>query len=253
MTEQGMAEHSAFKGVPVFPAQGVPEQKAEEAKQLEAELEQRYRRTPGLHTDVVFEFTRDPAYLQQYYAMRARIYTEKWQLEHFPTEPDEFDQRGMILIARKGRQVVAGIRMLIRTPRSTKPLQIEADGIDLQNALPELHLDRVSYCELSRFARLPDYRGGDFAIQINRALKRKAIAHGVKYGFMLAPVSQTRSYRVINRHEGEEYVICDQVPIPDHEDFEGIRMMLSYFVYPEHFEGPDEYGVLHTVEEEAAV
>lgn len=215
-------------------------------KALESDLEQRYQRYVGLHRDVTFEFTRDPALLQQYYELRWRMYTEKWGLEHFPTGPDEFDERGMMLIARRDKLVVAGIRMLIRSPRMNKPLQIEADGIDLRQELPDLHLDRVPYCELSRFARLPEYRGPEFAVQINRALKRKAIAHGVKYGFVLSPRSQARSYRLINQHEGESYVICDQVPIPDHEDLEGIRMVLSYFVYPERFVGEDEYGVLHT-------
>jgi|GEM_PF-1665077 len=216
---------------------------------LENELEQRYQRHSGLHKDVTFEFTHDPALLQQYYDLRWRMYTQKWGLEHFPTGPDEFDERGMMLIARKDKLVVAGIRMLIRSPRSNKPLQIEADGIDLRHHLPDLCLDRVSYCELSRFARLPEYRGPEFAVQINRALKRKAIAHGVKYGFVLSPRSQARSYRLINQHEGESYVICDQVPIPDHEDFEGIRMVLSYFVYPDHFVGEDEYGIMHTADE----
>lgn len=220
-----------------------------EREMLENELEQRYQRRTGLHTDIIFEFTHDPVLLQQYYDLRWRMYTQKWGLEHFPTGPDEFDERGMMLIARKDKLVVGGIRMLIRSPRTNKPLQIEADGIDLRHELPELNLEHVSYSEMSRFARLPEYRGPEFAVQINRALKRKAIAHGVKYGFVLSPRSQARSYRVINQHEGEQYVICDHVPIPDHEDFEGIRMVLSYFAYPDHFVGEDEYGVMHKADE----
>lgn len=232
-----MVEQVYVTEPPVTPGAGFSEQEV-----LENELEQRFQRRFNPHTDVVLEFTHDPVLLQQYYALRTRIYVQKWGLEHFPDGPDEFDNRGMILVARKDKLVVAGVRMLIRSPRSNKPLQIEADGIDLRHELPELNLEKVSYCELSRFARLPEYRGGDFAIQINRALKRKAIAHGVKYGFMLSPRSQARSYRLINQHEGEEYVICDHVPIPDHDDFEGIRMMLSYFVYPDQYEGEDECG-----------
>ncbi len=220
---------------------------------LENELQQRYQRYSGLHKDVTFEFTRDPALLQQYYDLRWRIYTEKWGLEHFPNGPDEFDERGMVLVARKDKLVVAGIRMLVRSPRMNKPLQIEDDGIDLRQELPELNLAHVAYCELSRFARLPEYRGPEFAVQINRACKRKAIAHGIKYGFVLSPRSQARSYRLINQHEGEKYVICDHVEIPDHDDFEGIKMMLSYFEYPERFVGEDEYGVLHTGNEVSAL
>lgn len=207
----------------------------------EKELEQRYARKITPHADLTFEFTRDPALLHQYYLLRQRVYTEQWGLRNFSAEPDAFDRRGMILVVRKGRLVVAGIRMVIRMPRSRKPLQIETDGIDLRKELPELHLERTPYCEFSRFACLPEYRGADMFVRIYRALKRKAIAHRLRYGFVLAPHSQIRNYRMMSRFEGEEYIIREDVPVPDHEDFEGIRMVLSYFSYLG-FEGEDEYG-----------
>lgn len=214
----------------------------------EGELEQCYTRRIRPHTDLVYEFTHDPALLQQYYAVRQRLYTEKWGLEHFPEGPEDFDKRGMILVVRSGKLVVGGVRMLIRSPRINKPLQIEADGINLQEYLPQLQLEHNSYCEISRLALLPEFRGIDTSICIYRVLKRKAVAHKVKYGFVLAPYSQIRNYRLMSKIEGEDYVTCENVPIPDHDDFEGIRMTLSYFVYPERYEGEDEYGQRIVVE-----
>ena len=217
---------------------------------MEDELIRRFRRGITPHRELVFEFTKDPACLHQYYDLRERMYAECLGLKHFSGAEDESDRNSMILIARKGNQVVGGARMNIRNPRNETLLPMEEHGVELQKLLPELELEHTTYCEFSRLARLPDYRGAEFAVQMNRAFKRKAIAHGVQYCFVLASQSQTRNYRRINLIDRDEYIIRDDIGIYPHPIYEGLKMVLSYLEYPPVFEGMDEYNQMHMIGEE---
>ena len=81
----------------------------------------RYLRAPRA-AGRVFEFTRDPAYLHQYYLLRARLSNGIATFSQIFAQADEADKRSHILVARRGNQVIAGVRLTVSGPRQPQPL-----------------------------------------------------------------------------------------------------------------------------------
>lgn len=197
-----------------------------------ASLERRFSRPPVVAgtEGIFFEFTNDTALLEQYYLLRRDVYIRAWDLENFPLQ-DEYDTRCHTLIMRKGLQCVGGVRLILRNPRSRLKLPMEAAGVDLRQALPNVPLEHQTYGEVSRMARLPDYRGFDYTLLIHAHLRRKAHAVGMRYGFMLSPASNARMYRRVGTMTQDRYTVLDHVHVPEREEYEGIRMLASCIDY----------------------
>lgn len=197
-----------------------------------AALERRFSRvTPPISPEAVTcEFTNDPALLEQYYLLRREVYVRAWELDHFPLK-DEYDRNCHTLIMRLGRQCVGGVRMILRTPRSRTLLPMEAAGVDLHDALPGINLEYQTYGEISRMARLPDYRGFNYTLLIHGHLRRKAHALGMRYGFMLSPAANARMYRRVGHMTRDGYHVLEHIHVPQREEYEGIRMMASCIDY----------------------
>ncbi len=132
---------------------------------------------------------------------------------------------------RLGRQCVGGVRMILRTPRSRLKLPMEAAGVDIRHALPGIDLTYQTYGEISRMARLPDYRGFEYTLEVHQHLRRKAHALGMRYGFMLSPASNARMYRRVGQMTQDSYHVLEHVNVPQKEEYEGIRMMASCIDY----------------------
>lgn len=178
--------------------------------------------------EITFEFTRDPALLQQYYNLREQMYIRVWGLKHFAASEDALDKRSHILVARKGKYVIGGARITTRPPGSAKLLPMEKNGeVDLQALLPELHLSECKYAEFSRLAVDREYLGGALSRLIYQQLNRKSIALRIKHVFAIAPVVQARNYKKTYNAMGLNYKILTNVNVPDREEYEGIRMCLS--------------------------
>ena len=211
-------------------------------------LERRFSRlsNESVLDDVVYEFTKDPALLEQFYHLRRDMYLRTWGLSDFPLK-DADDTRSHTLILRVGRQCVGGVRMIIRTPRSRKGLPMEQAGVSLENALEGVNLKRISYCEISRLARLPEYRGFEYTLGVHCHLRRKALAHDVRYAFILSPGSNARMYRRTIVNEAEPYHILDHVKVPEKEEYEGIRMMVSAIDYAPAFAAKEAQSAPETI------
>ncbi len=192
-------------------------------------LENRYARPKRLSQSVVYEFTREPGLLFQYYQVRERMYSKIWGLSNFSGGEDEIDRRSHILIARKGNLCVGGARMVVRTPRKPLKIPMEMYGVDLVSALPEYNLEYKSYAEISRVAFLDEYANGDCTREVFRHIFRKVVANGIHYVFTMAPAIQIRANRKNAQAIGVESILLDQVKIPEHPEFEGIRMFAQVF------------------------
>ncbi len=202
------------------------------AAQKEKELELRFSRPARQAEKVTFEFTRDPALLQQYYRIREQMYNDVWHLTNFDGSEDEFDRQSHILIARIGKQCVGGLRIGIKLPRSTAPLPMEAAGdFDLRKLVPEMKLEYVAYAELSRYAFLHEYSSHEIMAELSANIRRKLLTYDVHYAFMKSPLIIARRHRVTSAYTGEIYKILSKVNLPEHEEHEGIRMVLSYIDY----------------------
>ena len=99
--------------------------------------------------DAVYEFTTDLDLLHQYYVMRS-IHLSKVLPTVVPAEADPYDERSEIMVVRIGRQVVGGARILLKRNPRDPALYIERGGFNLPDALPELDLNSVTYCEISK-------------------------------------------------------------------------------------------------------
>ena len=141
--------------------------------------------------DIAYEFTRDEGYLHQYYLLRSQLMGRAlgWQI---PVEPDQYDKRSHILIARLGNQVVGGARIIVRSPRNNQPLPLETDTFNLINELPDLELGNKKYCEYSRFVLLEEFQHSRVPLIMFSRLYEKSRALNLDYGFSSVSSSAAR-------------------------------------------------------------
>ncbi len=208
---------------------GVIAMQPDNREQIEKEMVQRFLRVPRQtnYGDIVYEFTRDPALLQQYYELRQYMYTHRISSPCYEAKPTPHDKVGKILVARMGKLCVGGVRMIIKTPRSRHNLTLEDDGVDIKTLLPEYGLEHTAYTEYSCLVRLPEFRGHDFILHYHEAARRKAKAYGAKYIFYISSGEHARNYRVMFRNHKDKCRIFDHIEIPDQERYEGTKMVLS--------------------------
>lgn len=213
-------------------------------------LSRRFRAEPLNQKPVEYEFTRDPGLLHQYYLLREQMFINVWGLHHFVGREDQFDKLAHILIAKLGNLCIGGARILVKFPNASQRLPLENDDFNLEQLLPELNLREKRYGEFSRLALLPEFRGGKYTRQMYRHLNSKALECKLDYVFALAPLSQARSYRSSYRAMGFDYVIREDLAVPDREEFEGIRMCLSMLNLTPFYTGqhnPALYEELETI------
>jgi hypothetical protein len=195
----------------------------------ERELSSRYARSPRAATEITYEFTKDKGLLHQYYVLREQMFVNVWGLTHFSGEEDAIDKRSHILVARKGNQVVGGLRLTVKTPRLKAGLPVEGEDFNLSKELPSLSLENLKYGEISRLVQLPEYTNTDCMVELCKNLRRKSVALGLQYVFCIAPKALCKRYKMICRVINLSVVSLDEVIIPDREGYEGISMHLMYF------------------------
>ena len=191
-------------------------------------LEERYS-TPSMDlSNLVFEYTKDPALLQQYYELRASAYRRVWQLDDFPAQEDKYDQRSHILVVRNGNLVIGGVRLTVKTPRRALSLPMEQNGFSLSAALPSHGLEYLKHGELSRLVIPEEYTQTVLLTDIIRQLHRKANALGLSYLFAIGPAATARHYRRCYHALDHNFGILNEVEIPEEDGHFGIRMYLMY-------------------------
>lgn len=216
-TSESLAAMPAQAELPVQPLLAL-------SAQREEELYRRYSRIQKPKPEVVYEFTRDPGLLHQYYQLRGEEYYRSWGETNYTHGPDEYDAKAHILIIRHGNQCVGGVRLIVKTPRSKGLLPVESDDFRLSELLPELNLDNCKYGEYSGFVMLPEFRDGyrDLFLQ----LYRKGRAIGLKYGFSAATLAQARMYRSISNYAGLDFTMLSDLNPVHKEVYSGQKMCL---------------------------
>ncbi len=190
-------------------------------------LTRRFSRLAKKPQKIVYEFTRDPGLLHQYFHLREDMFISVWGLKKFCGQHEIFDDISDILIARRGRQCIAGGRLTISTPEARKMLPLEKVDFMLADLFPELDLHECTYGEFSRLAILPEFRGGAVFPEIARRFIKRAIDQGVEYAFNIAPQPLARSYRQAVQLFGLSWSVRHDIPVPDREEYEGIKMVMS--------------------------
>ena len=176
--------------------------------------------------ELTYEFTKDPALLQQYYIIRESCYKEVWGLKVFSGAEDSHDRCGDILIVREGEKVVGGGRVVVRYSNSPeKRLPMETDEYLLHELLPEIGSDRVVIGEIGRIAISHEYRGNKLS-QIGLYLFAKAQSYSCRYLTIAAPLKQALKYRKLGKSLGADIKIIENVPVVEHPYHNNIEMKL---------------------------
>lgn len=176
---------------------------------------------------LVYEFTRDPALLHQYYRLREQMFISVWGLKHFDGAKDEFDEIHETLIARQGRFCVGGVRFTFSTPNKPAIMPMESNGLDLKLLFPELDLENKIYGECGRFAMLPEFRSRETSHQMLQHIALQHLRYKAAYGFWLAPFIAARSYRQTFASLGVNCKIRTDIEVPDRDSYEGIKMYVG--------------------------
>ncbi|MBY0354427.1 MAG: hypothetical protein K2Q12_01705 [Rickettsiales bacterium] len=185
-------------------------------------LERRFSRLskPSSADNIVFEFTNDPALLAQYFMLRGGTSRT--------VQNDAFDSRSHILILRKERLCVGGVRLTLRSPRMSFPLPMEVAGVSLRDAFPEFSLPYVTYGELTGQAFLNEYQGLDYQMMVHEHVRRKALAVGMEYVFMRSSKSQARHMQEAVRHLRDDQIVLMDIKLPFDEINEETQKYVSY-------------------------
>jgi len=199
----------------------------------EEALALRYGRLKKKHEDIVFEFTRDPALLHQYFEL---CQTECRMVQQFIPAEEEYNRIGNIMVVRKGNFCLGGARLSSRTPRKTKSLPMEIEGFSLNKQFLDLESKQLNYGELSRLVLLPEFRTGDITRQMFFHLYRKSVALGLSFVFAAAPKLNVRTYRQHFLAIGlKETKIYYDIVIPPYPGFQEVKDYLFSVTIDESF------------------
>lgn len=190
-------------------------------------LTQRFSRPNKTLEHVVYEMTRDAGLLHQYYMLREEMFISVWGLKRFSGRKDVFDDASDVMVARIGQHCIAGCRLNFSYPRVGLPLPMEKEDFSLASILPALHLEKETYVEVSRMAILPEFQNSLAMLELSRQLLKRAADKKARYAFTLAPVPLARNYRRAAHLFGLKWEILEHIEIPDREEYEGIKMVLS--------------------------
>jgi hypothetical protein len=182
-------------------------------------LARRFSRPDRKLEHAVYELTRDVGYLHQYYLLREE------DMVPFAGK-DQYDDASDTMIARIGNHCVAGCRLTFSHPGSRSLLPMEEDGFSLAEALPELPLVDAPYVEISRMAILPEFENSLLMLEFSRQLLKRAAEKKTRYAFTLASVPLANSYRKAAQLFGLQWIIRNDIVIPEREAYEGAKMVL---------------------------
>jgi len=190
-------------------------------------LTRRFSRPAKEAERVTYELTRDPGYLHQYFRLREEMFISVWGLKQFSGQKDEYDDESDIMVARIGNQVVGGCRLTFSTPEDRKHLPMEKQDFVLEDQFVELGLYDLKFAEISRMAILPEYQNSLVMLELSRQLLKRGAEKKARYAFTLSPVPLARNYRKAAHLFGLNWKIRADMEIPDREEYEGIKMVLS--------------------------
>ncbi|MDX1975759.1 MAG: GNAT family N-acyltransferase [Rickettsiales bacterium] len=188
-------------------------------------LTRRFARPQREPSPITYEITRDAGYLHQYFLLRENMFINAWGLQNFCGQKDEHDDRSEIMVARIDNHVVGGCRLTFSEKDALLPM--EKPDFSLASLMPDLKLDQASYVEVSRMAILPEYQNSTVMLELSRQLLKRAASNKARYAFTLSPIPLARNYRKAASLFGLKWEILLDTKVPEREEYEGIRMVLS--------------------------
>lgn len=174
---------------------------------------------------LIYEISKDPSLLLQYYMIREKCYKEVWGLKIFSGAEDEHDRKGYILVVRNNKKVVGGGRLVLRPAGSPERLPLETASLLLEDALGRFDLEGKIFGEIGRIAVLPEFIGYKLS-KISLYLLDLAKRHHCNFLTTVAPLEQAKKYRRIGKRLNLDVEILDHVVIEDRPYYNQIEMKL---------------------------
>jgi hypothetical protein len=180
---------------------------------------------------IVYEFTDDKALLHQYFILRRAMYERVHGIDASSMGEDLYDKISHVLIARRGKLCLGGVRLTVREPDEHWNLPMESADFNLRSAFPNLPFGKVQVGEVSRFAVMED-SGADNTVMYNlcKVMFDKVLALEVPYFFAKAPYTLARNWRMIARSVGVKTArICNEVALPESFNAHDMQFHLMMF------------------------
>lgn len=190
-------------------------------------LTRRFSRGAKKSENLVCELTRDPGYLHQYYLLRERMFISVWGLTQPAVQKDEYDAKSEVMVARIGNHVIAGCRLAYSNANGGDFLPMEKNGFVIGNTLPEISATSETIVEISRMAVLPEYQDSIAMLEFLRQVIKRGAEKNARYAVALARAPLARSYKKSASLFGLNWKIRGDINIPDSEEFDDARMVLS--------------------------
>lgn len=180
------------------------------------------------HNGTRYFFTKKPQLLETYYALRQKVYTETWRLEHYSGIEDSYDPKSDIILIEKEQKIIGGLRVLLHFPCDDFLLPLETEDFKLATLLPHLGLDKAAYAEVGRTFIEPRHMNGkDIELAIALSIHRVYI-HKAKYLFFISPLPAARRFKVFLKTLKLNYETVNHLPIPKLDCYENLPMQLTY-------------------------
>ncbi len=162
---------------------------------------------------IIFELSKNPSLLQQYYALRETAFREEIGIDTFDGSEEPADREGHILIAHKDGKCVGGARIAPRRVKAT-----ECD---------ELALTSTRCCAWERAVLDPEIRTIRLARDFFSHLIDMSKALGYDHSIMVSSLRNARYYRACHTALGFEFKIHRPAPEYASGKFEGLEHYLS--------------------------
>ena len=169
---------------------------------------------------VVYEFTKDPQLLEQYYLLREQCYREELKLSDFNGAEEAADRDGQILIARDGDICLGGARI-------TCGASDDSTNLSLTELMPELGLKHGSFCMWERLSLSKELREYNRQKEFCAHLINASWTLGYDYAFMVSSIRNARFYRLCHSVLDVTYRIFNQVKCTPKGAFSHLEHVLS--------------------------
>ena len=167
---------------------------------------------------LIFEISRDPQLLDQYYRLRNIYFKRDLGIRDFDGFEDDGDRHGRILLAHRDGKVIAGARI----SRSTS----------LHDQLQEFGLRADECCMWERFVMHPSARTMDLGRDFCSAMIDVSRNLGYRQAMVLSTLRISRLYRLCHAGLGVEFNI--ERPAP--ECAQGAFAHLDHYLSVAHLE-----------------
>jgi hypothetical protein len=193
----------------------------------EEALALRYGRKISRHQELVYEFTRDPGLLHQYYGIREQEFKAIYNAPRYSGIETEHDRKGYILVVRQGNFCVGGVRIVMKSSRHRELLPMEIKDFRIEQYFPYLAHTEASYGQASWFSILPEFRSNDVVRKMIHRICAKTAALNGKMLFCVAPILNSRLYmrhlRALGLSRSEIHM---NIELPAYPSIEEIKLYL---------------------------